>query len=188
MDGRKYGTIVIGSQTWTNENISRAQYNNGDNIVEAKSIKEWITLCENKTGAWCYYSFNRGNNLCGRLYNWYAVKDPRGISPKGWHVPSANEWKGLIIYLGGGESASKKLKANYGWQFEGNGNNESGFSALPCGALIVGSFLNMGLGSYWLSTDGESFYNESCTVTYNKNIEIGTNFNKCGFSIRYIKD
>ena len=187
-DGKSYKFINIGNQVWLTENLQKSNYRNGEPILEAKSIEEWISLCNEKKGAWCYYDFLKSNSNCGKLYNWYVVHDNRGLAPNGWHIPDSSERKNLISNLGGAKLASTKLKEKFGWQFNGNGSNESGFSALPCGALMISSFLNIGLAGYWLSSSGGGFYNESTNMTHDQDISLGTNFNKCGFAIRYVKD
>lgn len=187
-DGQYYKSIKIGNQVWITENLQKSNYRNGEPIIQAKSIEEWISLCNQKKGAWCYYDFLKSNSDCGKLYNWYVINDSRGLAPNGWHLPDSSEWKILISNLGGVKLASTKLKEKFGWQYDGNGSNESGFSALPCGALMISSFRNIGLAGYWLSSSGGGFYNESTSMSYNENISVGTYFNKCGFSIRYIKD
>jgi len=76
---------------WMEENLNTDVYRNGDSIPEVKDPEEWKKL---KTGAWCYYNNDAENGKkYGRLYNWYAITDPRGLTPKGWHIPSKNEFE-----------------------------------------------------------------------------------------------
>ena len=70
--------IKIGNQTWTAVNLDVIHYQNGDPIPEVESNSEWIRL---KEGAYCTYEGQK-------LYNWYALVDPRGLAPKGYHIPS----------------------------------------------------------------------------------------------------
>ena len=60
----------------------------------------------------------------GRLYNWYAVDDGRGLCPSAWHVPSNGEFMALLNYLGGQSVAASSMKTTYGWADGGNGTNE----------------------------------------------------------------
>lgn len=39
--------------------------------------------------------------IYGKLYNWYAINDPRGLAPAGWHIPSIDEFHNLTTCLGG---------------------------------------------------------------------------------------
>src|SRR5690606_33259564 len=89
------------------------------------------------TGAWCYYNNDPANEIIyGKLYNWYAVNDPRGLAPVGWHIPSDSEWTILTDYLGGFEVAGGKMKET-GTTHWANPNigadNSSGFTGLPGG-------------------------------------------------------
>ena len=65
----------MGSQTWMTQNLDVTTYRNGDIIPEVKDSAAWAKL---KTGAWCYYNNDPTNGeVYGKLYNWYAVNDPR---------------------------------------------------------------------------------------------------------------
>ena len=86
-------TVTIGTQVWMTKNLDVATFRNGDPIPEAKSNEEWEKAGENKQPAWCYYNNDPANGAkYGKLYNWYAVNDPRGLAPEGWHVPNIDEW------------------------------------------------------------------------------------------------
>ncbi|MEY4573638.1 MAG: hypothetical protein RLZ10_2937, partial [Bacteroidota bacterium] len=132
-EGRMYNTVVIGNQTWMAQNLNTTTFRNGDIIPEAKTNEEWVKADKKKQPAWCFY---RGNSeegwKYGKLYNWYAVNDSRGLAPDGWHIPSSEEWTNLINYLGT-ENIGEKIKTTEGWFQDGNGNNESGFSGFPGG-------------------------------------------------------
>ena len=107
--------VQIGSQIWQSKNLDVATFSNGDRIFEAKSIKDWDDAISSKQPAWCYYNFNPENGKkYGKLYNMYAVMDPRGLAPVGYHIPSENEWEILEKFIGA-ENAGKKLKSTNGW-------------------------------------------------------------------------
>lgn len=98
--------ILIGNQTWTKKNLDVATYRNGDAIPQVQD-STWETLT---TGAWCYYENNTDNGTTyGKLYNWYAVNDPRGLAPNGYHIPTDAEWTTLSTYLGGDSIAGNKM-------------------------------------------------------------------------------
>lgn len=82
-----YKSVKIGNQVWMTSNLDVGCYRNGDPIPEVRDPIQWSDL---RTGAWCYYENDSGNGT--RLYNWYAVNDPRGLAPLGWHIPSDEEW------------------------------------------------------------------------------------------------
>lgn len=107
--------VVIGQQKWMKKNLEVTKFRNGEVIFQAKNAAEWKKANLNKQAAWCYYKFDPLNGKkYGKLYNWFAVNDPRGLAPLGWHVPSKNEWNTLIDFLGPYE-ANKVLKSKSGW-------------------------------------------------------------------------
>jgi uncharacterized protein (TIGR02145 family) len=85
-----YATVTIGTQVWMTKNLDVDRYRNGDIIPEVKDSIAWANL---KTGAWCYYNNDPElGKIYGKLYNWYAVNDPRGLAPAGYHIPTDAEW------------------------------------------------------------------------------------------------
>lgn len=89
----KNDEVTISNQVWMAKNLNVDKFRNGDAIPEAKSEEEWNEAGKNKQPAWCYYDNDPANGeKYGKLYNWYAVNDPRGLSPIGWHVPNEEEW------------------------------------------------------------------------------------------------
>jgi len=108
--------VVIGNQTWTAKNLDVSTFRNGDAIPEAKTDEEWKEVGKNKQAAWCYNLNDPKNGArYGKLYNWYAVNDARGLAPAGWHVPTDEEWTVLSTFLGGEDVAGEKMKSSSGW-------------------------------------------------------------------------
>ena len=102
-------TVTIGTQVWMTKNLDVAKFRNGDPIPEAKTDEEWEKAGENKQPAWCNYDNNPANGTkYGKLYNWHAVNDPRGLAPEGYHVPTDAEWTILENFLG--SDAEKKMQ------------------------------------------------------------------------------
>ena len=158
IDGNNYQTVIIGSQEWMKENLRVTKYSNGNSIPNIIDAYEWAGIF---SGAWCHNNNNsQYENTYGKLYNWYVVSDSRNVCPIGWHVPTDGEWTILTDYLGGEAVAGVKMKSTSGWNSNGNGTNESGFSGLPGGRRTVnvssssyGIFqLVGGLGHWWSST------------------------------------
>jgi len=184
---------TIGNNTWQTKNLNVDKFRNGDLILHAETDEEWREAGSNCQPAWCYYDNNIENEeQYGKLYNWYAVNDPRGLAPLGWHIPSDAEWKTLTDFCGGGETAARYLKSLILWQKNGGGDNKSGFNALPGGfRYSTGSFDYIGyFGLWWTSsreaTPGftiirELFFNNSIVLRRS------TTFND-GLSVRCIKD
>jgi uncharacterized protein (TIGR02145 family) len=150
-DGRRYRTVEIGNQTWMAENLNTEKFQNGDLIPEAKTEAEWLEMNRQRKPAWCYYRNDENNgSIYGKLYNGYAVSDYRGLAPKGWIVPSDEDWEICINFLGGEKKAGEKLKSTTGWNNEGNGSNSSGFNAFPGGNRHSQStFGNMKFIGFW---------------------------------------
>lgn len=145
----KSETVIIGTQEWTMYNLNVAKYRNGDPIPQITNTADWEAATY---GAWCYYNNDPNNEaIYGKLYNHYALKDPRGLAPVGFRVPEIADFQTLETFLGGAAGAGKKLKIAGDTYFTGGGNtgtNSSGFRALP-GGLRHGvaslSFAGMGV-------------------------------------------
>lgn len=189
--------ITIGTQVWMTENLGVDYFRNGDPIPEVKSTKEWKKAGKNQQPAWCYFENKLENGAkYGKLYNWYAVNDPRGLAPEGWHIPTDNEWKLLSNYLGGEDFAGKKMKSTSGWcdldeNENGAGTNESGFNGLPGGFRSnSGTFGLQGYYGFWWSASehntGLAFYRY---LYHNDDNLSRDNLNKGkGFSVRCLRD
>lgn len=119
--------IQIYDNIWMTKNLNADKYQNGEEVFLCQTEDEWQQANEKKIPASCYYNFDASlAQHYGRLYNWYAVNDPRGLAPKGWKVPTYEEFNEL------NEDASN-LKSRTGWKKDKGGNNSLGFSAVPSG-------------------------------------------------------
>ncbi len=186
-------TVKIGSQIWATQNLDVITFRNGDNIQEAKTDEEWRKAEKEKIPAWCYYNNDPENGKkYGKLYNWYAVNDPRGLAPNGYHVASSVEWESLVSNLGGTNTAGIKLKSNNGWLEEGNGTNESGFFGVPGGSRYdFGSFDDIGYSAvWWTANQQEILIGLNGLVWYSDNYvnTDHTNGPGAGLSVRCLKD
>lgn len=143
--------VEIFDQVWMQKNLEVVTYRNGDIIPHVTDNAAWDTLT---TGAWCYYNNDTANAVYGRLYNWYAVNDARGLAPEGWHIPTKQEWIMLVDSLGGDGVAGGKLKATILWTSPNTGaTNESGFGGLPGGLRSAGGVCSsIGVNGYWWTT------------------------------------
>lgn len=185
--------VAICNQIWMGKNLDVDHYRNGDPIPQVTDPAAWINLT---TGAWCYYNNDPAlGTIYGKLYNWYAVIDPRGLAPLGWHVPSDAEWTTLSTCLGGDLIAGSKMKeaGTSHWQLPNSGaTNSSGFTALPGGNCNFsnGLFYSVGNGGFfWSST------NQNANFTFSR--KLSTNYTDLfldldskteGFSVRCILD
>ncbi len=180
--------------TWAYANLDVYTFRNGDTIPEAKSDAAWLKAGNENKPAWCYYGYDQANQkVYGKLYNWYAITDPRGLAPNGWHIPDVAEWNELTNYFG--SDAGKKMKSTSGWSdFKGrtgNGNNTSGFSGLPGGMRYGdGTYNYVGTGGYWwTSTENKagSAWHRALYGTANNVIKSFSN-KQNGLSVRCVKD
>ena len=201
IDGNIYKTINIGDQWWMAENLKVTHYRNGDAIIHASTNAYWESV---GAGAYCRYN-NVDSNITkyGLMYNGYAVDDSRNVAPAGWHVPTDDDWKQLEMYLGmssseaddtgwRGTDEGSKLKATSGWNEDGNGTDESGFSALPGGQRFYnGTYQFEGImGFFWTSTEVVSNdWNWSRYMDRNhSDIYRATYTKRYGYSIRLVRD
>ena len=184
------GIVRIGTQVWTSVNLNVNHYRNGDSIPQVQNSSEWGSLT---TGAWCYYENDTAyGRIYGKLYNWYAVTDSRGLAPSGWHIPSDSEWTTLSDYLGGSSVAGGKMKAKTLWRTPNAGaSNISSFTALPGGYRISnGTCESIGESAYFLSvTDIDVtlawtrglYYYASDVIRYG-------GYKNYGYSVRCVRD
>jgi uncharacterized protein (TIGR02145 family) len=199
--GCTFSPINIGSQIWMSVNLSVTSYRNGDIIPQ---ITDPIVWAKTTTGAWCYYNNDPANEaIYGKLYNWYAVIDPRGLAPQGWSIPDNSQWNTLFNFLakepdyivtstvGGKMKATGTLR----WKEPNNGaTNQSGFTGLPGGLRnYEGYFKNITLeGGWWTSSTAASIdYSgaRSYSLYYGNSFLSNSISNlKTGYSIRCIKD
>jgi len=186
-------TVVIGTQQWMRENLDVMTYRNGDVIPQVTDNTAWVGLT---TGAWCWYSNSADNGaIYGKLYNWYAVNDPRGLAPQGWHIPTDAEWTTLGTLLGGDAVAGGKMKTTgtTRWNtLNTSATNESGFAGLPGGGRFDdGAFYYVGVYGHWWSATED--YSGGAWIRYLKNSNVnlyrdGSGIKENGFSVRCLRD
>ena len=185
-------SILIGSQVWTTKNLEVSHFRNGDAIPQAPNVKAFLDSGVKQKPAWCYYDgdINHGK-FYGKLYNWYAVNDQRGLAPTGWHIPSDEEWTQLTTELGGENAAGIKLKSTEGWRNNKNGDNSSGFNGLPSGYVVFNGPLRKQseYGGWWSSTEQPTYFAWFRTMNYTGNsMQKESNYKVLGLSVRCIKD
>ena len=198
----QFDSIKIGNQEWMTRNLDVDRFRNGELIPHIEINEEWIKVCENQQPAWCYYDNDHENGKkYGKLYNWYAVNDPRGLAPEGWHIPSDEEWTTLINYLGE-DDMGHKMKSVQGWnswedeagEFQnGNGDNSSGFNGIPAGLRYYnGGFDYLGEdGDWWSSTDLDYYNALSLSLNFNNSYVYRNSYEYGkgdGLSVRCLRD
>ncbi len=224
---KTYEFVQIGTQHWMKKNLDVENFRNGDVIQQAKTTEEWILAGKQGIPAWCYYNNDEKNGeKYGKLYNWFAVSDPRGLAPIGWKIPEFEDLNILDTYLWG--DVGIKMKSNSGWNSwnveercktcinwddeqrkgklcsscnnkrlkiaktnSGNGNNSSGFYALPGGFRNPnGDFEKIGEQiNFWSSSPQFTLYGR---YRYLSNIDNELIMNYAtkdfGMSIRCLKE
>jgi uncharacterized protein (TIGR02145 family) len=213
-DGKTYNTIEIGNQVWISENLNVDRFRNGDSIKEAKTEEEWKKANENKQPAWCYYNNDPANELIyGKLYNWYAVNDPRGLALEGWKIPSIEDWRLLEKSVNSkypySTSIESLLMSTSNWKSNAAGMGISGFNAQPSGYIGSG-FKALGeIAFYWCNKSvdiiflrDDSFYKFDQYDKFDdyvvflgdysfKKLQSGSNldgFEGIGFGVRCVKN
>ncbi len=111
IDGNKYKTVVIGEQKWMAKNLRTTRYNDGSKIQTGLSNNEWASTQEGAYAVYPHYGGETENHIdginsnkemieaYGKLYNWYAIDDDRGICPEGFKMPGDEDWRQLENYI-----------------------------------------------------------------------------------------
>lgn len=193
--------VKICNQTWMIKNLDVATYRNGDPIPNVTDAAAWTALT---TGAYCYYNNDSATYaaIYGKLYNWYAVNDPRGLAPVGWHVPSDAEWNILTKCIdpladttcNSCNTAGGPMKetGTIHWLSPNTGaTNSSGFTGLPGGNRFwTGPFTSFGgFGFWWSSTENGTSYAWYRYLDYSQSYIFRHFYSgNYGFSVRCVKD
>ena len=196
-DGNVYKTINVNGREWMAENLNVGHFQNGDQIFIVEENNGWAGSILQPYS--CYYD-NIAVNACpyGRIYNFYAVTDPRELCPVGWHVPDNGEWALLGNAFGGSSAAGGALKTvgtldDTGLWYTPNTNatNASGFSAVPGGYRSqYGAYTQMSFGAYyWAGQSAGSNDGWFSQLRYDFNNLTGNIFDgRFGASVRCIRD
>ena len=204
VDGNIYNTVAIGTgatfQCWMKENLKVTKYR--DNTVITLDASGGVngttggeTWSGQPLGARTVY-LNDVDFLFtyGYLYNWFAVNEPKGLCPTGWHVPTNAEWTTLIDHLGGISVAGGRMKATTLWNAPNTGaTNDSGFFGFPGGIRNVnGSFNDFGnFAFFWSASVYESNPSNAWSSrlnTFGGDAGIVTNSKIMGASVRCLRD
>lgn len=210
VDGNVYGTVRIGGQVWMAENLRTTRYRNGQPIDHPGVNRQaWATT---RSGAYAWYNDDERvfKQPYGAVYNGFAVSNPNGLCPAGWHVPSQSEWEMLREFAG--QAAGGKLKSGRTapdphprWDSPNvSASNETGFSAVPSGQRgYTGLYQGLGVfAGFWTSTLSGAAYNNAVHI-YTRSWEINGNSGQLfpgggagaggspgntGLSVRCVKD
>lgn len=211
IDGNLYKVVSIDQMLWIAQNLNVSHYLNGDSIPEAKSEDDWVRYNNLKIGCWSsnenitnkyrskdsvsYAEFEPGT--FGKLYNWYAINDPRGLGIKDFHIPLLNEWEKLVQY------GTKNLISKTGWLILSNaiyaGCNCIGYSLNGSDIFAMnikapgyrnlfgiwddyGSYYEEGVRAVFWASDSKNKFLKSDTIINNKKIQIEEGASSFGVS------
>ena len=173
IDNNVYPTCQIGNQKWMSKNLSVSKFTNGDPIPQAHSYDEWRSYCLDHKPVWAYYDFNSTDQYgFGKLYNVFALEDPRGLAPRGWSIPhpsDIDELKKMLHCENNEINCLKTMKSTTGWLTQytnsgevtwtsGNGTNSTGLNIIPAGNIDYRGSVNKGFECsiwvrFWMSTE-----------------------------------
>jgi len=209
IDNNIYNTVQIGNQCWMKENLKTTAYNNGTSMPYICSCG-WFSF--NTIGAYIWLDDNSSwGDIYGVLYSWYAVNNPNGLCPTGWHVPTDDEWSELTDFIGGTNDphgnelkSCRQVNSPLGgdcdplthprWDdpgFVNYGTDDYGFSGLPGSAadpdnwtLAIGKY-----GYWWSSTESseESAWVRSLGYDFGHVVRVGKD-KSWGMSVRCIRN
>ena len=199
VDGNSYATVQIGTQCWTQSNLRVSKYRDGSSITNITDGTQWSQTNTSSTGAWCNYNNDAGNGTTyGKLYNWYAVNDSRGLCPTGWHVPTDAEFTDLVLFIdltstdGFGvqsSTAAELVKSTNLWN-SGSGTNTTGLSVVAAGQRSSdGTYVELGTSTNLWTTSASSG-----SLYWYRHFNASANYYKFhaspeyGFSIRCVRD
>jgi uncharacterized protein (TIGR02145 family) len=195
VDGNLYTSVKINQQTWLGQNLNVSHFRNGDPIPQVSSDEEWEKAGAEQKPVWCHYeNSDEHGKTYGKLYNWYAVHDERGLAPKGYHIPTDQDWNALSVYLGGGEKAGGKLKekGTAHWKSpNSDATNSSGWNGLPGGLnYSFGTFVDVeNTGYWWTSVENGEVTANVYSLSFKNSTLADLFLNKgVGLSVRCIRD
>lgn len=204
--GRDYRVVGIGSACWFEENLATTLYRNGTEILNITDSATWFNTTATATPAYCFFDNNAtlGNGQ-GALYNWYAIDNPLGLCPDGWHVATDQDFKNLKMLIGleqqyvdlseHGEDIQigPMLKSFFGWNASSTGGyNSSGFNGMPWGRRhSSGSFGSFERDGYWWTSTAFSAtkgWSHSLRGGAPHSAHRGSEEKRAGYACRCVKD
>lgn len=203
VDSVTYSQTKIGDAIWMTKNLDVSVFRNGDSIPEAKTDKEWSNANRKHLPAWCsYYNSKEFGARYGKIYNYYAVSDPRGLAPSGWRIPTLQDWKTLFLKICGSSNCSSpggdiyfnvgfKLKSIDFWNQPGS--NEFEFGAIPGGARWGWvnqentMFTGLETVAYWWAFEPKGTINSAVKIYGDHAFMGGLPGDNSGYSVRCLK-
>lgn len=194
VDGNIYRILAIDSQQWMRENLRTSRYRDGSIIPEKTFDRDWEN---DREGAWCWFWNDIQYDAAqGKLYNFHAVTNTKGLCPLGWSVPRATDWEELVDHLGASVAGDKMKQVGTSTWTTTNENvdNNSGFTGTASGLRTPsGPFTSLdffgNIAGFWSATESSP---TTATVRYlfggESSLDIDTEGKETGISVRCIKD
>lgn len=184
--------VTVGEADWSVANSATPRFADGTEIPRADDLTAFAELGEMRSPAWCYPDFDpdKGETY-GKLYNWYAVTDPRGLCPAGWRVANEEDWAALTEIAGGQGVAGTTLKSVYGWFGGEDGSDAFGFSALPAGAVsaLNGYSAEGKVAAFWSTEEASANYAEYRVIhALRSGIFLNEDLKMTGMSVRCVRE
>jgi uncharacterized protein (TIGR02145 family) len=164
-------SVKIGTQTWMTENLDVSYFQNGDEIPQAQTDSEWERAGFNQQPAWCYVTVWENDKEIQtakfkKLYNSFAINDPRGLVPSGWRISSTSDWEKLKDFSDSLNVPLNSFLSTNDWE-RPLGTNKFGLNIQPSGWRDVGCG---GVGTsvtFWCEQDATTVNSDSPrTFTY----------------------
>lgn len=188
IDGNEYPIVKIGDAYWFAKNLQVTRYRDGTEIHSPTTKEDWTRNREGATALHPHEEIDKFNNAevmadtYGRLYNWYAVDNDRGLCPDGWKVPTVKDWSELeransathyifskkIVFLQDRNPISllmhpEWLRPSWSGEADQEGLAESsksvgfGFNAIPAGFCNhEKEFQNLNRSAHWWSSNEDN--------------------------------
>lgn len=179
-DGKSYKTIKIGEQTWMAENLAYESEEYEIYTIDGMFFYTWAAAMDS---AGVYSTNGKG---CGYDVTCSPILPVRGICPEGWHLPDTTEWNTLY------ETVKKKAPAmqSLGFAEWKLATNDFGFSAIPAGNYINGSFEHIGSDAdFWSAAEHSDGSAYAWGLRANDvHLDYFGQYKKYGYSVRCVKD
>jgi uncharacterized protein (TIGR02145 family) len=185
--------VQIGNQFWSTHNLNVSSFQNGDPILEAKTDEEWARAGKAHKPAWCYYENDPSNGAkYGKLYNSWAVNDPKGLIPEGYRIAQNEDWemfRNLVCFSTDEAYNCEGARSKSGWEASNaNGTDKFNLELKPGGSRSCsGYFGGEGTFGYWFSGTGYAMFGPDNNDRFWDDFGDGNCENGFGFAIRCIK-
>ena len=195
LTNENFRTVTLAGHTWTAENVNITKFRNGDPIPKFANYNAYWAVSRQKKPASLCLPTDPHCSKFGRLYNYYAITDPRGFAPEGWAVPTAAQWQGLIDAMGGKDRAVPRLRSAEGWPTDVlDPGEQTGFDALSTG--YPNSSKPSGAGAFFWTSSVESddgthaYYNHALLQPSNDadQAEVGNQGGEAMLNVRLIAE